>query len=170
MLRLADILTRVEHYHPAADLDQIKKAYVFAAKAHDGQLRKSGDPYVVHPLSVASLIGFITVFGIAARNGIMLVTHVRHLQLVEGVTSLRDAVRRGALERVAPILMTALAAGLALVPLALAREEPGNELQSPMAVVILGGLLTSTLLNMLVVPAIYLRFGRPATPDSGAVS
>jgi Cu/Ag efflux pump CusA len=113
-------------------------------------------------LSVASLIGFITVFGIAARNGIMLVTHVRHLQLEEGVSSMREAVMRGALERVAPILMTALAAGLALVPLALASDEPGNEIQSPMAVVIIGGLLTSTALNMLVVPAIYLRYGRPA--------
>ncbi|MCO5170667.1 MAG: efflux RND transporter permease subunit [Planctomycetes bacterium] len=113
-------------------------------------------------LSVASLIGFITVFGIAARNGIMLVTHVRHLQLEEGVTSLHEAVERGAHERVAPILMTALSAGLALVPLALAAHEPGNEIQSPMAVVILGGLFTSTALNMLVVPAIYLRLGRPA--------
>ena len=119
-------------------------------------------------LSVASLIGFITVFGIAARNGIMLVTHVRHLQLAEGVTSLREAVLRGALERVAPILMTALAAGLALIPLALAGDEPGNEIQSPMAVVILGGLLTSTALNMLVVPAVYLRFGRPAVVEGGA--
>ena len=116
-------------------------------------------------LSVASLIGFITVFGIAARNGIMLVTHVRHLQLEEGVTSLREAVLRGAIERVAPILMTALAAGLALIPLALASDEPGNEIQSPMAVVILGGLISSTLLNMIVVPAIYLRFGRPARAD-----
>jgi Cu/Ag efflux pump CusA len=121
-------------------------------------------------LSVASLIGFITVFGIAARNGIMLVTHVRHLQLEEGVTSMREAVMRGALERVAPILMTALAAGLALIPLALAGEEPGNEIQSPMAVVILGGLLTSTALNMLVVPAIYLRYGRPAVHVYGGVS
>ncbi len=121
-------------------------------------------------LSVASLIGFITVFGVAARNGIMLVTHVRHLQLAEGVTSLREAVQRGALERVAPILMTALASGLALVPLALAGHAPGNELQSPMAVVILGGLVTSTALNMLLVPALYLRFGRPARPADGGAS
>ena len=122
-------------------------------------------------LSVASLIGFITVFGIAARNGIMLVSHVRHLQLEEGVTDFRAAVVRGAVERVAPILMTALAAGLALVPLAVSGDEPGNEIQSPMAVVILGGLLTSTALNMLVVPAIYLRFGRPValtSPDAAS--
>ena len=115
-------------------------------------------------LSVASLIGFITVFGIAARNGIMLVSHVRHLQAEEGVTSFREAVVRGAVERVAPILMTALAAGLALVPLAVSGDEPGNEIQSPMAIVILGGLLTSTALNMLVVPAVYLRLGRPIQP------
>lgn len=112
-------------------------------------------------LSVASLIGFITVFGIATRNGIMLVSHIRHLQEKEGITDLREAVFRGALERLAPILMTALAAGLALIPLALSGGRPGNEIQTPMAIVILFGLLTSMLLNMLVVPALYLRFGRP---------
>jgi CzcA family heavy metal efflux pump len=110
-------------------------------------------------LSVASIIGFITVFGVAARNGIMMVSHIRHLQRVEGVESFREAVRRGALERLAPILMTALAAGLALVPLALGGDRPGNEILTPMAVVILFGLLSSTLLNMLVVPALFLRFG-----------
>jgi Cu/Ag efflux pump CusA len=111
-------------------------------------------------LSVASIIGFITVFGVAARNGIMLVSHIRHLQTAEHVTDLREAVRSGALERFAPILMTALAAGLALVPLALRGDEPGNEILTPMAIVILFGLLSSTLLNMLLVPALYLRFGR----------
>ncbi|MGQ0553375.1 MAG: CusA/CzcA family heavy metal efflux RND transporter [Planctomycetota bacterium] len=115
-------------------------------------------------LSVASIIGFITVFGIAVRNGVMLVSHVRHLQRSEGVASLREAVRRGALERLAPILMTALAAGLALVPLALRGEEPGNEILTPMAVVILFGLLSSTFLSLLVVPALFLRFGRSAAP------
>lgn len=111
-------------------------------------------------LSVASLIGFITVFGIATRNGIMLVSHIRHLQEQEGITDLREAVYRGAMERLAPILMTALAAGLALIPLALSGGKPGNEIQTPMAIVILFGLLTSMLLNMIVVPALYLRFGR----------
>lgn len=112
-------------------------------------------------LSVASLIGFITVFGIATRNGIMLVSHIRHLQVAEGITDLREAVFRGAMERLAPILMTALAAGLALIPLALSGGRPGNEIQTPMAIVILFGLLSSMLLNMIVVPALYLRFGRP---------
>lgn len=112
-------------------------------------------------LSVASLIGFITVFGIATRNGIMLVSHIRHLQEQEGVTDFREAVRRGAMERLVPILMTALAAGLALIPLALGGGKPGNEIQTPMAIVILFGLLTSMMLNMLIVPALYLRLGRP---------
>lgn len=112
-------------------------------------------------LSVASLIGFITVFGIAARNGIMLVSHIRHLQQHEGVTDFREAVYRGSMERLAPILMTALAAGLALIPLAVGGEKPGNEIQTPMAIVILFGLLSSTALNMIVVPTLYLRFGRP---------
>ena len=115
-------------------------------------------------LSVASLIGFITVFGIATRNGIMLVSHMRHLQTHEGVHDFREAVFRGAMERLAPILMTALATGLALIPLALSGDKPGNEIQTPMAIVILGGLLTSMFLNMLLVPTLYLRFGRPPQP------
>ena len=110
-------------------------------------------------LSVASMIGFITLFGIATRNGIMLVSHIHHLMREEGVTDFREAVERGARERVVPILMTALAAGLALIPLALGGGRSGSEIQTPMAIVILCGLMTSTLLNMVVVPVLYMRYG-----------
>lgn len=112
-------------------------------------------------LSVASIVGFITLFGIATRNGIMLVSHIRHLQEHEGVTDFKTAVVRGATERLVPIVMTALAAGLALVPIALSAGEPGSEIQAPMAMVIMFGLLSSTALNMIVVPILYERFGRP---------
>ncbi len=111
-------------------------------------------------ISIASLIGFITLLGIATRNGVMLIAHIHHLAELEGVRDPREAVMRGAEERLLPILMTALAAGLALVPLALSAGQPGSEIQSPMAVVILFGLASSTVLNMIVVPALYLRFGR----------
>jgi CzcA family heavy metal efflux pump len=112
-------------------------------------------------LSVASIVGFITLFGIATRNGIMLVSHIRHVQEHEGVRDFKTAVMRGATERLVPILMTALAAGLALVPIALSAGEPGSEIQAPMAMVIMFGLLSSTALNMIVVPILYERFGRP---------
>lgn len=110
-------------------------------------------------ISIASIIGFITLFGIATRNGIMMVSHIRSLVENEGVTHPLEAVRRGASERLAPILMTALASGLGLLPLAMAMGEAGSEIQAPMAIVILYGLITSTLLNLLVVPALMLRFG-----------
>ena len=112
-------------------------------------------------LSLASIVGFITLFGIATRNGIMLISHVRHLR-DHGSSDFRQAVMQGASERLAPILMTALAAGLALVPIALGMGKPGSEIQAPMAIVIFCGLLTSTALNMVVVPAAYYRFLKSA--------
>lgn len=110
-------------------------------------------------LTVASIIGFITLFGIATRNGVMLISHIHHLAQAEGVANPLERVRRGAEERLVPIAMTALATALALVPLALSAGEPGSEIQAPMAIVILAGLLSSTVLNMLVLPALYLRYG-----------
>ena len=119
-------------------------------------------------LSLASIVGFITLLGIATRNGIMMVAHIRHLREQDGVTDLRTAVERGALERVSPILMTALAAGLALIPIALGVGKPGSEIQAPMAMVILFGLATSTALNMVVVPSFYFWFEqRKAAREAG---
>jgi CzcA family heavy metal efflux pump len=113
-------------------------------------------------LSLGSLVGFYTVFGIAARNGILMVNHFQHLERYEGETFGSDLVLRGASERLAPILMTTLAAGLALVPLVVAGRIPGHEIEYPLAIVVLGGLATSTLLNLFVLPSLYLRFGRPS--------
>ena len=109
-------------------------------------------------LSIATLVGFVTLFGIATRNGVLLVTNYQRL-LKTGM-ALHEAVRQGSEERMAPILMTALTAGFALIPLVLASGAPGNEIQSPMAEVILGGLITSTLLNLVVVPVLYSRGGK----------
>jgi len=120
-------------------------------------------------LSVASMIGFITLFGIATRNGIMLVSHIQHVMNAEGVTDFHEAIERGAHERLIPILMTAMAAGLALIPLALGGGKTGSEIQTPMAIVILCGLITSTLLNMFVVPTLYLKYGRPVTKSREAL-
>lgn len=117
-------------------------------------------------LTIAAIIGFITLFGIATRNGVILVDHVARLIREEGLAP-AAAVRQGSEERLVPILMTALATALALVPLALSGGEPGSEIQAPMAVVILWGLLSSTALNMLVVPAMYLRFGEDAKTNGG---
>jgi len=114
-------------------------------------------------LSLGSLVGLLTILGIASRNGIMMISHFHHLEEEEGETFGLGLVLRGARERIAPILMTALATGLALVPLVITGNIPGQEIEYPMAIVILGGLVTSTLLNLLVVPALYLRFGKART-------
>jgi CzcA family heavy metal efflux pump len=112
-------------------------------------------------VSLGSMVGFVTVLGIAARNGIMLVSHFRHLEAEEGVPFGVGLILRGAEERLAPILMTALATGLALLPLAITGNKPGQEIEYPLAVVILGGLITSTLLNLFLLPPLYALFGRP---------
>ncbi|MEK6614785.1 MAG: efflux RND transporter permease subunit, partial [Bacteroidota bacterium] len=104
-------------------------------------------------MSIPSIIGFITLFGVATRNGILLVS--RYKTLREEGFNLYDTIIQGSKDRLSPILMTALCAGLALIPLAIAGDLPGNEIQSPMAKVILGGLLTSTLLNIFIVPVVY---------------
>ena len=106
-------------------------------------------------VSIPAIIGFISLFGIATRNGMLLISHYNHLQQEEGY-GLRDSVIRGSLDRLNPILMTALSSALALIPLALGGDLPGNEIQSPMAKVILGGLLTSTFLNGFIIPIVYL--------------
>jgi Cu/Ag efflux pump CusA len=113
-------------------------------------------------ISIGSLLGFFTVFGIAARNGILLINHCQHLQRIEEEPFGPMLVLRGARERLAPILMTSLATGLAVVPLVVLGDRPGHEIEYPLAVVILGGLVTSTLLNLFVVPSLYLRFSKAA--------
>ena len=123
-------------------------------------------------LSLGSLVGFLTILGIAARNGIMLINHYQHLEEHEGETFGLGLVMRGAQERVAPILMTGLTTGLALVPLVISGNLPGHEIEHPMAIVILGGLITSTLVNLFIVPALYLIFGKrniSSSSDGGAV-
>ena len=104
-------------------------------------------------VSIPSIIGFITLFGIATRNGILLVS--RYIQLRKEGRRLKETIIQGSADRLNPILMTALASALALIPLAMGGDKPGNEIQSPMAIVILGGLVTSTLLNLIVIPAVY---------------
>jgi CzcA family heavy metal efflux pump len=111
-------------------------------------------------LSLGSLVGFLTVLGIAGRNGILMIAHFQHLEREEGVPFGPQLVLQGAKDRLAPILMTASATGLALVPLVIAGSVPGNEIEHPLAVTILGGLVTATLLNLFVLPSLYLRFAK----------
>lgn len=118
-------------------------------------------------LSIGSLVGFVTLFGITARNSIMLMSHYEHLVGTEGASWNLQTALRGPEERLVPILMTALVTGLGLLPLALGSGEAGREIEGPMAIVILGGLVTSTALNLLVMPALALRFGRFHAPQTG---
>jgi HME family heavy-metal exporter len=114
------------------------------------------------PLSVASMIGFITLTGIAARNGILKISHYINLALHEGVPFERELVMRGTLERLTPVLMTALSAGLALLPLLIYAGTPGKEILHPVAVTIFGGLISATLLDTFLTPLLFMRFGRNA--------
>jgi CzcA family heavy metal efflux pump len=123
---------------------------------------------VLGTITLGALVGFFTVLGIAARNGILMIAHFKHLEEEEGVPFGRDLVVRGASERLSPILMTALATALALVPLIIYGDQPGQEIEYPMAIVILGGLATSTLLNLFVLPSLYLLVAgwRRSTPPA----
>jgi len=116
-------------------------------------------------ISLGSLVGFLTVLGIAARNGILMINHFQYLEQHEGEEFGIKLVLRGAQERLAPIMMTALTTALAIMPLAISGDLPGHEIEHPMAVVILGGLVTSTLLNLFIIPPLYLVFGRRREPE-----
>ncbi len=127
-------------------------------------------------LSLGSLVGFLTVLGISARNAIMMINHFQHLENEEGVPFGPELVLRGAVERISPIIMTALATAFALAPLLIAGSIPGHEIEHPMAMVILGGIISATLLNLFVVPSLYLRFAKasagrsPQTANMGVAS
>ncbi len=132
----------------------------------------SSSRYITPVISIASMVGFVTLFGIAVRNGILLVNHYDHLQRHEG-KSIGDSIIQGSMERLVPILMTALTALLGLVPLALAKGKPGSELLAPLAIVVLGGLISSTFLNLFVVPAGYalaFKVKHPATDRLGVLA
>ena len=113
-------------------------------------------------ISIATLVGFIAVTGIASRNSVMLISHYLHLMKHEGEGFTRKMIERGTLERLVPVLMTALSAGIALLPLVWAVDQPGKEILNPVAVVIVGGLVTSTFLGLGVTPAVFYTFGRKA--------
>jgi Cu/Ag efflux pump CusA len=116
-------------------------------------------------LSVGAMVGLVTVFGVSARNAILLLAHYEHLVEAEGAPWGVETILRGAQERLVPILMTAAVTALGLLPLAIGMHRPGQELEGPMAVTVLGGLISSTLLNLLVLPALAERFGGPRSQD-----
>jgi Cu/Ag efflux pump CusA len=117
-------------------------------------------------LDIGSLVGFVTLFGITTRNSIMMVSHWQHLHKVEGLPWGSDLILRAAPERLAPVLMTALVTALGLLPIAMSWGQPGSEIEGPMALVILGGLVSSTALNLLGLPVLYRRFGVRALANS----
>jgi Cu/Ag efflux pump CusA len=119
--------------------------------------------WLVGNISIATIVGFIAVGGVAARNGIMMISHYLHLMQHEGEGFTRAMIVRGTLERLVPVLMTALSAGIALIPLLLAANEAGKEILHPVAVVIAGGLVSSTLLDLMVTPAVFFLFGKQPT-------
>jgi len=154
---------------PLATIGGVAAVFISDSLLHAGLVRNTlalfglgQSVYLAPVLSIASLVGFITLFGIAVRNGILLVNHYRHLIEIDHKT-LPEAIVQGSMERLVPILMTALSAALGLLPLALASGRPGSELLAPLAVVVLGGLLTSTFLNLIVVPAGYALVHRTGT-------
>jgi Cu/Ag efflux pump CusA len=116
-------------------------------------------------ISIGSLVGFVTLFGITTRNSIMMISHFEHLVAHEGETWGINAMVRGASERLTPVLMTAMVTALGLLPLALGSGQAGREIEGPMAIVILGGLITSTVLNLVVLPAMALRFAKFTGPQ-----
>jgi Cu/Ag efflux pump CusA len=116
--------------------------------------------YTGQPLSVASMIGFITLTGIAARNGILKISHYINLAIHENMPFGKELVMRGSLERLTPVLMTALSAGVALVPLMIDAQAPGKEILHPVAITIFGGLITATVLDTFLTPTLFLRFGK----------
>jgi CzcA family heavy metal efflux pump len=118
---------------------------------------------LINNISIATIVGFIAVGGVAARNGIMMISHYLHLMEHEGEKFTRQMIVRGTLERLVPVLMTALSAGIALIPLLLAAHEPGKEILYPVAVVIVGGLVSSTFLDLMVTPAVFYLFGKEAS-------
>jgi Cu/Ag efflux pump CusA len=122
--------------------------------------------FLINNISIATIVGFIAVGGVAARNGIMMISHYLHLMTHEGETFTRQMIVRGTLERLVPVLMTALSAGIALIPLLLAAHEPGKEILHPVAVVIVGGLISSTLLDLMITPAVFYLFGRKAAQSA----
>jgi Cu/Ag efflux pump CusA len=124
--------------------------------------------FKLNNISIATLVGFIAVAGVAARNSIMLLSHYLHLMQHEGENFTKSMVIRGTKERLVPVLMTALAAGIGLVPLVLAADQPGKEILHPVAVVIVGGLITSTLLGLGVTPTVFYTFGRKAAATAVA--